>query len=452
MSFCIRCKRVLLAEDERTLRLPLAGFLRSLGAEVVEVASGSEAITELEQQPFNLVITDIVMPGADGITVLQRARQLQPQCQVILMTAYASVDTAVRSLRLGATDYLIKPFQFEELQSKLAPLCHRSHQGELFSDSFRLADFVCCSPKMQHILDTVKLVGPSDANVLIVGETGSGKEVVASAIHHFSRRSKGPVVRVNCAAIPDTLFESEFFGYERGAFTGAQQRRIGRFEAANGGTLFLDEIGSLSAAGQAKLLRALQSSSFERLGSSQTVQVDVRVVAACQETLLDLVEQGQFRQDLYFRLAVLEISIPPLRDRRDDMIPMAELFIAELARHQNRPAPSLSAEAKDVLLNYNFPGNVRELRNAIERAMALCTGSEILAQHIRLTRLPHSAPQRPEPVPSAPVMPLQDATAKFEREYIERAVQQADGNKTKAAEALGISRKTLWDKVRRPES
>lgn len=449
MSLCARCKRVLVAEDEKTLRVPLAGFLRSAGADVLAVEDGAEAIRALRRQAYDLVITDVRMPGADGLEVLRVARELHPQCKVIVITAFASIDTAVAALRLGANDYLVKPFRFAELEAKLAPLCARNDRASEDAQGFRLSDFVCCSRAMQSVLSSVKQIAPGDASVLVIGETGTGKELVAAAIHHFSRRAEGPLVRVNCAAIPDTLFESEFFGHEKGAFTGAAGRREGRLEAAHGGTILLDEVASLSLEGQAKLLRALQTHQFERVGSSKPITVDVRVVAAAQEDFPQRVDSGAFRKDLYYRLGVFTIVVPPLRERPDDIGPLARLFAHRIARRHEREVPRIGAEAQAVLEAHAFPGNVRELENVMERAVTLCPGAEIQPAHILLDGgAPGPLAHRRDPGEVDP-LPLGDATARFERVYIERALAETQGNRSKAADALGISRKTLWEKLKR---
>ncbi|GMV43976.1 MAG: sigma-54-dependent Fis family transcriptional regulator [Myxococcales bacterium] len=448
MSLCARCKRILVAEDEKTLRVPLAGFLRGGGAEVLAVEDGEQALAALRQRRYDLVITDVRMPGADGLEVLRTARQLHPDCHVILITAFASVDTAVAALRLGATDYLVKPFRFAELEEKLAPLCARADPSPEDPHGFRLADVVCCSRGMQDVLSSVRRIAPGDANVLITGETGAGKEVVAEAIHHFSRRAEGPFVRVNCAAIPDSLFESELFGHEKGAFTGAVARRAGRLEAAHGGTILLDEVASLSLEGQAKLLRAIQTRQFERVGSSKPITVDVRVIAAAQDDLPDRIERGTFRKDLYYRLGVFTVRVPPLRERVDDVGPLAAHFVTHIARRQGRAAPRVGPAAKAILESHPFPGNVRELQNVMERAVTLCGGDEILPAHICLDGVPGGSSEALPGLDGDPA-PLGDATARFERAYIERALEDAQGNRSKAADALGISRKTLWEKLRK---
>ena len=453
---CAHCRSVLVVEDEGTLRLPLHDFLESRGARVTSVANGTDGIAELTRRQYDIVLTDIRMPGADGFAVLQRALELWPHTAVVLITAYADIASSVKAIRMGAYDYLPKPFSFDQLDALLTRYC-RERQLVVERDELReeLApkhdsnDIVACSRPMQAVLETVRRVAVSDASVVLLGETGTGKELVADALHRLSRRSHQRIIKVNCAAIPDSLLESELFGHERGAFTGAIARKRGRFEMADRGTLFLDEIGDLSAAGQAKVLRALQEKAFERVGGVDTIKVDVRVIAASHRDLAAMVKDGAFREDLFYRLAVITLEIPPLRDRPEDVEPLALRLAARAAVQLRRPVPTLAPELLRRLRAYRFPGNVRELANLIERAATLCEGDTLEIRHFppEVTANLPMATRSDEGGSADGFLPLAEAAARFEAAHIAEALRRTGDRRGEAAQLLGVSRKTLWARL-----
>jgi len=446
---CAGCRHILLVEDEGTLRVPLHDFLESKGAQVTSVASGSEGIAALMRNDFDIVFTDIRMPGADGFAVLARALELSPKTSVVMITAYADIASSVRAMREGAYDYLPKPFSFDQVDAVLLRHC-REHRIRVERDELRrevdgdcdVDQIVACSRPMQAVLETVRRVAASDASVVLLGETGTGKELVAEALHRLSQRKAHRLVKVNCAAVPESLIESELFGHERGAFTGAVARKRGRFEMAHGGTLFLDEIGELSPAGQAKVLRALQEHAFERVGGVETVKVDLRVIAASHRDLQAMVRQGTFREDLYYRLAVIAIHIPPLRERAADIEPLCRALVQRAGRQTRRPVPDFSAEVFQRLRAYRFPGNVRELANLIERAVTLSDGNLLDVEHFP-GEVMASAWVRDQQ-DQAGFLPLAEATARFEADYIASALRRAGNRRGEAAALLCVSRKTLW--------
>ncbi|MBM4345809.1 MAG: sigma-54-dependent Fis family transcriptional regulator [Deltaproteobacteria bacterium] len=450
---CAGCCAILLVEDESTLRLPMQDFLGGKGARVVAVADGDEAKRELARREFDMVFTDIRLPGADGFEVLTRA-QLQPsKPDVVMMTAYADVEAAVRALREGAYDFLVKPFRFAQLETILRRHCRERQvvreRDELKAElegRFDPTHIVACSRAMQAVVELVRRVAPTQASVVFSGETGTGKEVLAELLHRLSPRSEGRLVKVNCAAIPDTLLESELFGHERGAFTGAVARRRGRFEMAHGGTLFLDEIGDLSLAAQAKVLRAIQERQFERVGGEIPISVDVRFVAASHRDLAKMVKEGTFREDLYYRLAVHTVEVPPLRERALDLGPLIGQLVQRTAVRDRRKPPAVPEDLVRRLSGYPFPGNIRELSNLIERACSLCDGEILQARHFPSGVL-SSAEGLPLAVANAPLAPLAEASARFEEHYIAQVLARTGGRRAEAAQLLGISRKTLWARL-----
>ena len=454
---CAECRRVLIVEDEDTLRIPLADYLSGRGAQVTAVARGDLGINALQRDEFDLVFTDIRMPGADGFEVLRRALEISPNILVVIMTAYADVGSAVRAMRMGAHDYLSKPFSFEHVATVLLRSCRQNRlvaeRDELRREVdgvFELSKIVSCSLRMQQVLDTVRRVASTDTSIVLHGETGTGKELIAEALHRLSRRSGKRLVKLNCAAVPETLIESEMFGHERGAFTGAVARKRGRFEVADGGTLFLDEIGDLSAAGQAKLLRVLQDRTFERVGGVDTLQVDVRFIAASHRDLRELAKTGGFREDLYYRIGVITIHVPALRERLADIEPLAHLMVEKASRRLARSTPEISPQVLECLRAYPYPGNVRELANLTERAVTLCDGDVLEPRHFP----PEVASARPtrgegdEQGRQATFVPLSEATASFEEQYVAAAMRRTGGRKGEAARLLGVSRKTLWTRLK----
>ncbi|MCI0407851.1 MAG: sigma-54 dependent transcriptional regulator, partial [Acidobacteria bacterium] len=367
-------KNILIAEDEGTLREGLSQAFSESGFKVVQAASGREAIEKMERQVFDLVVTDMKMPGGDGMDVLRRARNANEDTPVIIMTAFGTVEGAVEAIKQGAYDYIQKPFSIDELEVKIQrALEHRRllQKVNYLGTAPGSGGIVGESGTMKEIFTTIEKVAGSNATVLIIGETGTGKELIAEAIHQSSPRRDNNFVKMNCASLTDTLLESELFGHEKGAFTGAERQRTGRFELANEGTLFLDEVGNMSPSTQAKVLRAIQEQEFERVGGSRTIKVDVRIVAATNIDLPSAITEGRFREDLFYRLNVVSIPVPPLRDRREDIVPLARHFVLKFGRELKRPVKDFTQGALEMLMRHDWPGNVRELENTIERAVLM---------------------------------------------------------------------------------
>src|SRR6202165_287464 len=383
--------RILIADDHDALRRGLARALTAAGHEVEEAPNGNQAIERLHDSYFDIVLSDLKMGGSDGLDVLRTTKTLHPSTAVILMTAFGSVHTAVEAMKIGAFDYVQKPFEIEEMEVKIEKALEmRRMRNELDylrhtqNDIYDFDRIVGASTALQRVLGVVRKVAKSHTTVLIRGETGTGKELIAGAIHHNSLRAARNFVKVNCAALPETLLESELFGHEKGAYTGADRQRIGRFEQADGGTLFLDEIGDMSPSTQAKILRVLQEHEFERLGGTRTLKVDVRMIAATHPDLSVMVATGAFREDLYYRLNVVSVEMPPLRERKDDIVPLALTFIRKFAGELKKKIDGLEPDAQKLLMRYNWPGNIRELENTIERAMLLAEGRAIVSGDLRL--------------------------------------------------------------------
>jgi DNA-binding NtrC family response regulator len=441
--------KLLLAEDDRIVRITVRDALDEAGYGVADCADGAAALACLEREPFDLLLTDVRLPGLDGLSLFRRVRQLAPDTGVILMTAYGDTEDAVAVLREGARDYILKPFEMEELLLRVG----RARDEILFRRGQRevgpavAARLRGDSAPMRLLRELVSAAAESDVAVLLTGETGTGKDLCARIIHEGSRRAGRPFVAVNCAAIPETLFEAELFGHEKGAFTGADRRRAGRFEAADGGTLFLDEVAELAAGSQAKLLRALESGTFEPVGANRTLRVDVRVVAATNGNLAAQIERGAFRRDLFYRLNVIDIETPPLRACQADIPGLAGAFLAEIARRQQRPVPDVEQAVLAALAAHPFPGNVRELQHALERAVALARGGAVRVEHLPAD-IAVGAWARGAPVPAPGLQPLGEAMAAFEREHILRALAQTGGRRARAATLLGISRKSLWERLK----
>jgi two-component system response regulator HydG len=438
---------VLVVDDQKNMRATTAIVLRSAGHAVEEAEDGAAALRRVQAETFDVVLTDLRMPAVDGMEVLRETRRLSPETQVIVMTAYGTIDSAVEAIRRGAYDFLAKPFKEDELLLRVSKaLEKRRLLGEvsLLAGEFRrrygLEHIVGRSAAIQGLLDRVSRVAPTDATVLISGESGTGKELVARALHVASRRGDRPFVPVNCAAITETLLESELFGHAKGSFTGATRARRGLFEEANGGTLFIDEIGETAPGFQAKLLRALQEGEIRRVGESTPVLVDVRVVAATNQDLRRAIGERRFREDLYYRLAVVPIRIPPLRERREDVPLLAAHFLERAARRTGAPK-TLTPDAVARLVEHGWPGNVRELENVIEHAAALAPGAEIRVGDLQIES--HATP-----VPGS-VRTLAEAVEETERATIEAAVIRAGGDLTRVARELGVSATTLWRKMKR---
>jgi two-component system response regulator PilR (NtrC family) len=448
---------LLFIDDEATLRGLMAERLTERGFVVREAGSGEQALELLDQIAFDAVITDLKLPGIDGSRVLEVARERYPGIVTIVITGYGTMSDALNAGKRGASDFIAKPFQFDELflrlQKALEQQRLKSHnaylQSELDQRHHQFSSIIGQSSRpMQKLVHVLETVAPSNSTILITGETGAGKEVVARAIHHNSARRQNRFVALNCSAIPETLLEAELFGHVRGAFTGAVGARQGRFEQAHKGTLFLDEVGTMSTALQMKLLRALQEREFERIGDNQTVKVDVRVIAATNSDLSKMVAEGTFREDLYYRLHVIPILLPPLRQRREDIPALVKHFLEKFAPGT---AMQVSQGAMRALMAYQWPGNVRQLENAIERAVALSAGR----REVAITDLPAEVQTTPETTETLFVdfpdsgLDLPAYLAKIERDLIQRSLERTGGNRNKAAELLRIKRTTLVEKLRR---
>lgn len=440
---------ILLVDDEVKIRRALAAALRDEAYEVVEAAGGQEALALLGQQPFDVLVVDNLMPDLTGLDLIRELSVSVPESerpQILMMTAHATVDSAIEAMKLGALDYLQKPFDVDEL---LAVVRHalehqrlRTQHRYLLSEQREAFDqygIVGRSTRMQEVIRRAELVAESRSTVLITGETGTGKELVARAIHDRSGQREMPLIKVNCAAIPESLLESELFGHRRGAFTGALTNKKGRFELAHGGTIFLDEIGTMSLALQAKLLRVLQEREFEPLGSERTLRVDVRVIAATNRDLRRLVSDGRFAEDLYYRLHVIPIEIAPLRERRDDIPVLVDHFLRKHAQRAGKDVDTIDEDARSRLQAYDWPGNVRELENTIERAVVLATGTTITLDAVSVPGAPPLAPAWG----GLPSTDLHQNVEWAERETIRRALDASSGVKKAAAESIGISQRAL---------
>jgi DNA-binding NtrC family response regulator len=444
---------ILVVEDGQSQREVMRDFLREKGHDVSEAEQGEEALDLLGRNYVDLLLIDYKMPGMDGMELLERVKRVNPEIDVIMMTAYGTVETAVQAMKAGAADYITKPIELDELLILIDRISERRtlrRENEILRDELgrkgvTAEDIIFRSAAMNEVINLAGRVADSRATVLIQGESGTGKELVARLIHALSPRSERPMTVVNCAALPENLLESELFGHEKGAFTGASQRRIGRFEEADGGSLFLDEIGELSQAVQVKLLRFLQDREFQRIGDNRTRQSDVRVISATNRDLNSLTREGTFREDLFYRLNVVVITIPPLRGRKGDIPPLMDHFLRRFAAQNSRPIEGFSPEARDLLLKYDYPGNVRELENIIERAVVIARGSLISTKD-----LPFPAG---EPHPGQDgrkrQMSLKDSVEALECEMIREAMDQTRNHQTQAAESLGISERTLRYKLKK---
>jgi DNA-binding NtrC family response regulator len=451
---------VLLVEDKDSLRAMLRHALEAQGHTVVEASDEPDALLQLRQARPAVVLTDLKLPTGDGFGVLRAAKELDPELQVIVMTAYGSIQDAVTAMREGAMDFLAKPVDPDHL---LLMVERAIAQRRMLTDYMLLKEelaerrgaprIIGEDPQLRQVLQHLHRAAATDATVLLEGESGTGKELFARALHALSPRADGPFVAINCAAIPENLLETELFGYEKGAFTGANARKPGRFELAHRGTLFLDEIGDLPLALQAKILRALEEKRFERVGGTQSLHVDVRVVAATNRNLKQRVAERQFREDLYFRLSVFPIQIPPLRERSEDVLILARHFVDKFCREMNKNLLVLAPASIDELRTYAWPGNVRELQNCIERAVILCDGETIHPRHLNLSFRQPVVPVATSPWDQIDLTgTLSDATRRVtievERRKIEQAIRDAAGNRVRAAELLQVSYKTLQQKLK----
>jgi DNA-binding NtrC family response regulator len=440
---------LLIVDDEKTTREGLRAALEER-YDVYIAEDASAAMGLLESESFDVMLTDFRLPNEDGMKLIARAKSLPKPPICILMTAYGSEELAVNAMKHGADDYIAKGrLQIDELEMRIARALKQQHLEvenvslrKQLDSKFGLENIVGESPVMKEIFDVVQQVAPTRVTVLVLGESGTGKELIAKALHQLSPRAKQPFVTVHCAALSPTLLESELFGHERGAFTGAHERRIGRFEQAQGGTLFLDELGEIDATIQVKLLRFLGERTFERVGSNKTLTADVRLVAATNKNLEEMVKAGKFREDLFFRLRVVEIELPPLRERSGDIPLLAQSFLREFAKENGKPVNDFTVDALEALLHYNWPGNVRELRTAIEHAVVLSRG-----ERIALRDLPPSV-RREGAASETKIFQGKDLTIKdAEKQLIVRALKETEGNRTRAAQKIGMSRRTFHRKL-----
>jgi len=447
---------LLLIDDDKNTREGLRTYLEGLGFDVIAAENGEKGLEAYSQEKPDLVLSDIRMPGMDGTVLLDKIKAIDPQAKVVLLTAYGSVEDAVKAMKNGAFYYLTKPVNLEELEflvnkaltSRHLEVENQELKQTLFKEKFYSGEIIYKSEKMRDILKTVDKVAQSNATVLIEGESGTGKELIAHRIHQLSMRKNFAFIPVHCASLTETLLASELFGHEKGAFTGAVERKIGRFERAHQGTLFLDEIGEISKETQVKLLRVLQDSVIERVGSTKSMKVDVRLVLATNKHLLDEVRKGNFREDLYYRINVIFLTIPPLRERKEDIGLLVNYFIKQYAEANGRPAPEMTPEALQALVQYDWPGNVREVKNIVERMIVLSSGAKLTLDNIPEDIL-HGRGN------SAGRLSVTDSgnsetvgrIDQMEKGLIEKTLTDAGGNKSKAAQMLGISRRTLYRKI-----
>ena len=454
-----RSEAILIVDDEEAQREALAGYLRKRGFQVHTADCGTAGVQVVEDQAVDLILTDYRMPDMDGLAVLQAARQINPDIEVVLVTAYGSVSGAVDAMREGAFHYLEKPVDLDALDAVVERALERRHlvsenrmlKARLSEDGAELKGIVTVDPAMEEALNVAARAAPSQASVLILGESGTGKELVARAVHAASPRRERPFVAVNCAALSESLMESELFGHEKGAFTGAARQHAGRFEQADGGTLFIDEVGEIPASAQVKLLRVLQERTFERVGGTVPVHVDVRVIAATNRDLRQMTRDGTFREDLYYRLNVVSVSLPPLRHRRRDIPALIDHFLAHYSRLNGKPVDGLSREAADVLMRYSYPGNVRELQNILERAVVMTRHPVISRRDLspEVLSAEEAGPGQAGASGALDGRGLPDQVETLERQAIREALDRAEGVQSRAAEQLGITERNLRYKLKK---
>ncbi len=452
--------KILIIEDNDTMREAMAAIIGKMKYKFDSAKNGHDGLQFCEKSAYDLVVTDYKMEGIDGLEVLKQVKEKYPSIEVLIITAYGTIELAVEAMKLGAIDFITKPFSHEEFKLKIERILERIKEKKEFArlsdeniylrdeleEQFNFGEIIGKSKSMQEVYRTLEKVAPTDSSVLIYGESGTGKELIARAIHKLSPRKDKPFIRVNCGALVETLLESELFGHEKGAFTGALKRKKGRFELAHLGSIFLDEIGDISANMQLKLLRVLQEKEFERVGSEETIRVDVRIMAATNKNLSELVQQGKFREDLYYRLHIIPIYLPPLREKNEDIPLLVNHFLNKLTNELNKPAKQISDSAMQKLLSYHWPGNIRELENVLERAVVLCD-----REFIDIKDLPLLNSATSEKLPSDVLdrfrLNLNDTLATIEKQLIERAMNETAGNKSQAAKLLGIQTSLLYYKL-----
>jgi two-component system response regulator AtoC len=435
--------RLLVVDDEDIVRESLSDWLSAVGYKVLTAKCGEEALRIIKQKKVKIMIADLIMPGMDGIELMKKARTIAPTISTVIITAHGTIQTAIAAIREGAYDYIEKPFCPEKVELLIRNLVEHHNLVEenitlrqKIEDRYSFEGIIAKSPKMIKIFDLIKTVAPTSATVLIAGESGTGKEIIARAIHRQSPRHNKPFIVTSCAALPETLLESELFGYEKGSFTGAVERRQGKFEAADGGTLFLDEIGEIDANTQVHLLRALEEKKIVRIGGNEETEVDVRIIAATNKSLATMAEQGRFREDLYYRLNVVTIDLPPLRHRREDILPLAEHFLKKYAKENNRSVRSFSAEVVEFMLNYRWRGNVRELENMVERGAILSKDKTITLAEL------------PQELTGSVSVEARTIDA-VEKNHILNVLEETSGNVARTAKILGIHRMTLYNKLKK---
>lgn len=446
---------ILIIDDEETQRSILKGYLEKKGYKIYSASSGTEGIDLIRRNMIDIVLSDYKMPDKTGLEVLETVKEINPEISFVILTAYGTIENAVKAMRLGAFDYISKPVDLDELDLLLERIIENKNlKSEILllknqlKEKFKIDSFISQSPKMEEVLSIAARSAGSKATVLITGESGTGKEVLAKAIHYASSRKDKPFVAVNIPALPETLLESELFGHEKGAFTGADKAKKGRFELADGGTIFLDEIGDIPLNLQVKLLRVLQEHQIERVGSVENINIDVRIIAATHQNLEQKIKDGSFREDLYYRLNIVSLYLPPLRERKEDILPLIDHFVEKYSKENNKKKLSLSKEAVDLLIKYNFPGNVRELENAIERAVVLCRSDVITVND--LPNVIKGFKAEKEMVTNENTSLIEQVEA-LEKKLIFDALSKTNGNQSQAGRMLGLTERNLRYKMQKYE-
>jgi len=443
---------ILVIDDEESQRNILSGYLRKKGFKIFSAASGSEGVTIVKNNHIDIILSDYKMPDKTGLEVLEEVKQINPEINFVILTAYGTIENAVRAIHLGAYDYISKPVNLDELDILIGKIIeHKNLKSEInllrnqLQEKHKISSIISGSPIMQEVLSMVSRAAESKATILINGESGTGKEVLAKSIHYITSRKNYPFIAVNIPALPETLLESELFGHEKGAFTGADKAKKGRFELADKGTIFLDEIGDVPLGVQVKLLRVLQEQKIERLGATENLDIDVRIIAATHQDLELKIKEGTFREDLYYRLNIVSVKIPPLRERREDILQLIEHFISKYSKENNKDDIEISREAVDLLMKYNYPGNVRELENIIERAVVLCRDNIIT-----LSDIPNSIRGfKQEEIITSSDVTLADQVEALEKKLIYDALDKSNGNQTLAAKMLGLTERNIRYKIQK---